>query len=97
VDAVVSGGSRALHAGWNTDFLAPIVPIGERYAAGKSRRAATPHAAHASFVARPDRPDPLEILKAQARTRVPELVPIRHARMLSSPFAFLRGAAAPSP
>jgi uncharacterized protein (DUF2252 family) len=34
------------------------------------------------------------ILEAQASTRLPELVPIRYARMLTSPFAFLRGAAA---
>jgi uncharacterized protein (DUF2252 family) len=42
----------------------------------------------------PDRPDPVAILDAQARTRLPELVPIRHGRMLASPFAFYRGAAA---
>jgi uncharacterized protein (DUF2252 family) len=41
-----------------------------------------------------ERRDPVEILVHQARTRVPELVPIRHGRMLRSPFAFFRGAAA---
>ena len=41
-----------------------------------------------------DRRDPVEILVHQARTRTPELVPIRHGRMLRSPFAFFRGAAA---
>src|SRR6478735_901412 len=41
-----------------------------------------------------DRRDPVEILLQQARTRTPELVPIRHGRMLRSPFAFFRGAAA---
>jgi uncharacterized protein (DUF2252 family) len=34
------------------------------------------------------------VLERQARTRVPELVPIRHERMLASPFAFFRGSAA---
>jgi uncharacterized protein (DUF2252 family) len=34
------------------------------------------------------------VLLEQAADRVPELVPIRHGRMLRSPFAFLRGAAA---
>ena len=34
------------------------------------------------------------MLQEQAKTRVPELVPIRHARMTASPFAFYRGAAA---
>ena len=38
--------------------------------------------------------DPLAILAAQDETRVPELVPIRYGRMLASPFAFFRGAAA---
>jgi uncharacterized protein (DUF2252 family) len=41
-----------------------------------------------------DRADPIEILIRQARTRTPALVPIRYGRMLRSPFAFFRGAAA---
>ncbi|HEY6380171.1 MAG TPA: DUF2252 domain-containing protein, partial [Candidatus Dormibacteraeota bacterium] len=40
-----------------------------------------------------DRPDPVALLEGQARTRVPELVPIRYGRMLVSPFTFYRGAA----
>jgi predicted metalloprotease len=36
----------------------------------------------------------LAILARGDRTRVPELVPVRYERMLVSPFAFLRGAAA---
>ena len=35
----------------------------------------------------------MELLEEQAATRVPELVPIRYGRMLTSPFAFYRGAA----
>ena len=38
--------------------------------------------------------DATAILAATDRTRVPELVPVRYERMLTSPFAFLRGAAA---
>jgi uncharacterized protein (DUF2252 family) len=41
-----------------------------------------------------ERADPVEILIRQARTRTPALVPIRYGRMLRSPFAFFRGAAA---
>jgi uncharacterized protein (DUF2252 family) len=41
-----------------------------------------------------DRADPIEILMRQARTRTPALVPIRYGRMVRSPFAFFRGAAA---
>jgi uncharacterized protein (DUF2252 family) len=53
-----------------------------------------PRSAHAAWVAAPDRPDPVAVLEEQARDRLPELVPIRYGRMLSSPFAFFRGAAA---
>jgi len=40
-----------------------------------------------------DRPDPVALILEQSATRVPELVPIRHGRMLVSPFTFYRGAA----
>ena len=39
------------------------------------------------------RPDPVALLEEQAESRVPELVPIRHGRMLVSPSTFYRGAA----
>ena len=39
--------------------------------------------------------DPLDRLAEQARTRVPELIPIRYGRMAASPFAYFRGAALP--
>jgi len=35
----------------------------------------------------------VDLLEEQATSRVPELVPIRYGRMLTSPFAFYRGAA----
>jgi uncharacterized protein (DUF2252 family) len=37
--------------------------------------------------------DPIDLLAEQAQTRIPQLVPIRHGRMLVSPFAYFRGAA----
>jgi len=40
-----------------------------------------------------DRPDPVGLLQAQDRTREPDLVPVRHGRMMVSPFTFYRGAA----
>ncbi len=66
----------------------------ERMAAGKALREQVPHALHAEFRPVPNRADPVAILEEQARTRLPFLVPIRYARMLASPFAFLRGSAA---
>jgi uncharacterized protein (DUF2252 family) len=41
-----------------------------------------------------DRRDPIDILVEQGKTRIPELLPVRYARMKCDPFAFLRGAAA---
>jgi uncharacterized protein (DUF2252 family) len=64
----------------------------QRAAAGKAARAKTPLEAHADFQPGKSR-DPVGLLLSQAETRVPELVPIRHGRMLVSPFAFYRGAA----
>ncbi len=65
----------------------------ERASEGKDARSTTPRSSHASYEAAPDRPDPVALLEEQAVTRVPELVPIRYGRMLSSEFAFFRGAA----
>jgi len=52
-----------------------------------------PRADHAKFEPPPGRADPVALLERQAKTRVPELVPIRYGRMLVSPFTFYRGAA----
>lgn len=64
----------------------------ERAAAGKAARADRPRSSHAELS--PASRDPLAILGRQDESRVPELVPIRYGRMLASPFAFFRGAAA---
>jgi uncharacterized protein (DUF2252 family) len=61
-------------------------------AAGKSVRTAVPRSSHGDW--QPAARDPLAILAEQDESRVPELVPIRYERMLTSPFAFFRGAAA---
>jgi uncharacterized protein (DUF2252 family) len=66
----------------------------ESAAMGKVTRSKTLREAHAAWDPPDNRPDPIELLEAQAATRLPELVPIRYGRMLASPFAFYRGAAA---
>jgi uncharacterized protein (DUF2252 family) len=66
----------------------------ERAAAGKAARAETPRSSHARWEPSAGRRDPIEVLEAQGQTRVAELVPIGHGRMLVSPFTFVRGAAA---
>ena len=67
----------------------------ERAAMGKAARAAVPRSTHSAWEPAADRRDPVEIFEEQAAARVPELVPLRHGRMLVSPFTFFRGAAAP--
>jgi uncharacterized protein (DUF2252 family) len=75
-------------------FKAPKPSVQERMATGKALREKVPHARHAEYRPAPKREDPIAILEEQAKTRLPFLVPIRYARMLTSPFAFLRGSAA---
>jgi uncharacterized protein (DUF2252 family) len=65
----------------------------ERTAHGKAARADVPRSVHAEWEPPSHRRDPVELLEQQAETRVPELVPIRYGRMLTSPFAFYRGGA----
>jgi uncharacterized protein (DUF2252 family) len=67
----------------------------ERVARGKAARAKVPRQSHAVFDPPSDRPDPVGLLEQQARSRVPELVPVRWGRMLVSPFTYYRGAALP--
>jgi uncharacterized protein (DUF2252 family) len=67
--------------------------VADRVARGKQARAEVPRSSHAAFDPPADRPDPVGLLESQAKTRVPELVPIRYGRMLVSPFTFYRGAA----
>jgi uncharacterized protein (DUF2252 family) len=85
---------KTRHAEMLARFTAPMPSVQERKAAGKALREKVPHDRHAEFRLHPKRPDPVSILLQQAKTRLPMLVPIRHARMLASPFAFLRGSAA---
>jgi uncharacterized protein (DUF2252 family) len=66
----------------------------ERVDEGRAAREAVPLEAHGEWAVPDDRPDPVGILEKQNATRVPELVPIRHGRMLVSPFTFYRGGAA---
>jgi uncharacterized protein (DUF2252 family) len=66
----------------------------ERREAGRARRADLPRSAHADWDVEARDRDPITVLEEQARTRVPELVPVRYARMAESPFAFFRGGAA---
>jgi uncharacterized protein (DUF2252 family) len=72
----------------------PHPSVEERTARGKAARADVPRSSHAEWEPPHERRAPDDVLLEQAADRVPELVPIRHGRMLASPFAFFRGAAA---
>src|SRR5215212_2698479 len=63
----------------------------QRHERGRAARRLVPRGSHAQWAPMSDRPDPIELLEAQARDRIPELLPIRYGRMMASPFAFLRG------
>jgi|1186.fasta_scaffold01733_4 uncharacterized protein (DUF2252 family) len=63
-------------------------------ARGRAARREVPRRALSQWLPASDRPDPVDVLEAQAASRVPELVPLRYQRMLTSRFAFFRGAAA---
>ncbi|MFE7722249.1 DUF2252 domain-containing protein [Nocardia rhizosphaerihabitans] len=67
---------------------------GEAVEQGKAARKRISRSELGEWGAGPGREDPVAILERQAETRMPELVPIRYARMSQSPFAFLRGAPA---
>jgi uncharacterized protein (DUF2252 family) len=75
-------------------FQSKRLSVEERMAAGKELRKKIPRILQGDYKPAPKRADPVSILEEQAKTRLPELVPIRYARMLTSPFAFLRGGAA---
>jgi uncharacterized protein (DUF2252 family) len=78
--------------------LAPsheVLSPGQWRAKGSEQRRLVPRSSHAQWIPPAGRPDPVAILQEQAKTRVPDLIPIRYGRMAVSPFAYFRGAAAP--
>jgi uncharacterized protein (DUF2252 family) len=66
----------------------------DRRELGRTVRQTVPRAALAELRPSDAGRDPLAVLEAQAASRAPELIPIRHGRMAASPFAFFRGGAA---
>jgi hypothetical protein len=75
-------------------FQSERLSVEERVVAGKALRKKYPRHLQGEYQPASNRTDPVSILEEQAKTRLPDLVPVRYARMLTSPFAFLRGSAA---
>jgi uncharacterized protein (DUF2252 family) len=77
--------------------LSPASPAAASYQQrrerGRAARGMAPRGGQAEWAPAPDRPDPIDLLEAQARNRIPDLMPIRYSRMMASPFAFMRGSA----
>jgi uncharacterized protein (DUF2252 family) len=67
--------------------------VAERYAYGKALRKACPRHSHAGWQVPAGRRDPVELVLAAEKGRLPDLLPLRHGRMVRSPFTFYRGAA----
>jgi uncharacterized protein (DUF2252 family) len=75
-------------------LLDRFAPLATRIAAGKGRRRVLSRLAQAEWQPPRHRPDPIALLEAGGRGRLPEILPIRWGRMAASPFGFFRGAAA---
>jgi uncharacterized protein (DUF2252 family) len=71
----------------------PDLTLQERRDRGKSARDRAPLSAHAPWKPSSDRQDPVATLEQQDADREPDLVPVRHGRMMVSPFTFYRGSA----
>jgi uncharacterized protein (DUF2252 family) len=71
----------------------PRLPRDRQGEAGKALRKTCPRSAHAAWKPRANRPDPVELVLRAEKGRMTELLPLRHGRMMRSPFTFYRGAA----
>ena len=65
----------------------------ERAAMGKALREKCPRSSHADWNPPRDRPDPVDLVHKADEGRLPGLLPLRHGRMIASPFTFYRGSA----
>lgn len=65
----------------------------ERYAAGKALRVKCPRVSHADWKPPKDRTDPIQTVLDAEKGRMPDLLPLRHGRMVKSAFTFYRGSA----
>ncbi|MBA2446313.1 MAG: DUF2252 domain-containing protein [Nocardioidaceae bacterium] len=71
----------------------PATPRRERYAVGRALRQQVPRSALAGWSAPPNRRDPIQQILEAHEGRLEWLIPVRVARMVASPYAFLRGSA----
>ncbi len=92
-DAASPGAPPAVRPGRKPATKSVHLSLSERAARGKAERTRVPLDDLRVYEPAADRPDPVDLLERQAASRVRELIPVRYGRMLTSPFAFFRGAA----
>ena len=71
----------------------PLATQDERYDAGRALRDQVPRGILGRWRPAEDRPDPVDLVEEAHSGRLERLIPLRVGRMLTSPYAFLRGAA----
>jgi uncharacterized protein (DUF2252 family) len=76
------------------ELRTPLPTPEERYAAGRALRKGAPRGALGRWRPEADRPDPVDLIQESHAGRLQRLIPLRVGRMVASPYAFLRGAAA---
>jgi uncharacterized protein (DUF2252 family) len=81
-------------AGPDPDLDLLRAPVAERHAVGKALREKCPRRSHAGWKRPTDRRDAVEMVLEAEKGRMANLLPLRHGRMVRSPFTFYRGAAA---
>jgi hypothetical protein len=84
--AAVGAAQISGEVGWMAAKQVAHPSIGERQAQGRQAHDRTPASSHAGWCPAADRPDPVGLLEEQDITREPDLVPVRHGRMMVSPF-----------
>jgi uncharacterized protein (DUF2252 family) len=67
--------------------------LAEVKAMGKALRDKCPRDSHAEWNPPRNRPDPVNVVLKTDEGRMPDLLPLRHGRMVASPFTFYRGSA----
>jgi uncharacterized protein (DUF2252 family) len=80
-------------AGSKITAMMPKASRADRIAVGKALRDKCPRALHAEWKPRHNRPEPVRLVMKADEGRLPELLPLRHGRMVMSPFTFYRGSA----
>ena len=88
-----SAASRHQHRESQDFAEPPYRSADERRADGKALRDIVAREAHGQWKAPKNRRDPIDLLTESNVGRLPDLIPIRYGRMMTSPFAFFRGSA----